>query len=183
MNRQTVGPSVVFSWPHEVLDLAVSLYERGLLLHYLPYSGSWLWEAITAETDLLVTLLAVRAPHHADASRGRRTRSGSECTIFCETRASPLSASRGDNRVCVLGCTTSGRSRESNPHRQAAHLGIRRGASGAGSVARAWQRPCRPTPCSSGMHLTAKRLKHSGGRKALHTPAKDPTLLLTDSDP
>ena len=109
MNRQTVGPSAVSSWPHEVQDLAVSLYERGLLLHYLPYSGSWLWEAITAETDLLVTLLAVRAPHHADASRGRRTRPGSECTIFCETRASPLSASLGADRVCALGCTTSGR--------------------------------------------------------------------------
>ena len=36
--------------------MAVPLYERGLLVHCLPYYGSWLWEPLTAESDLSATL-------------------------------------------------------------------------------------------------------------------------------
>ena len=68
----------------------------------------------------------------------------------------------------------------------------RRPTSGYGGVPRepalqaapgvAGDSPVALPPCGSGMHLTAKRLKHSGRRKELHSPAKDPTLLLADSD-
>ena len=83
----------------------------------------------------------------------------SSLTAICSVMSRP---------ACVLGCTTRGRPRESNPHRQAAHLGVRRGASGAGTVARAWRWPCGPTA----LCLTAKRLKHSGGQKDIARTSK-----------
>ena len=42
--------------PDAVLDLALPLYARGLLVHCLPYYGRWLWDTITADTDLSATL-------------------------------------------------------------------------------------------------------------------------------
>ena len=40
------------TWPAEVRDLAIPLYERGLSVHCLPYYGSWLWDTLTADSDL-----------------------------------------------------------------------------------------------------------------------------------
>ena len=49
-------PSAMSTWPDSVRDLALPLYARGLLVHCLPYYGRWLWETITADTDLSATL-------------------------------------------------------------------------------------------------------------------------------
>ena len=38
--------------PAKIHDLAIPLYERGLLVHCLPYYGSWLWDNLTADSDL-----------------------------------------------------------------------------------------------------------------------------------
>ena len=45
-------PSAMSTWPAEIRDLAIPLYERGLLVHCLPYYGSWLWDTLTADSDL-----------------------------------------------------------------------------------------------------------------------------------
>ena len=34
-----------------IRDLGVPLYECGILVHCLPYHGSWLWGRITDDTD------------------------------------------------------------------------------------------------------------------------------------
>ena len=53
-------PGTMATWPDDVRALAVPLYELGLLVHCLPYYGSWLWEPLTAESDLSATLPTAR---------------------------------------------------------------------------------------------------------------------------
>ena len=48
--------SAMATWPDAVRALAAPLYARGLLVHCLPYYGSWLWAPLTADTDLAATL-------------------------------------------------------------------------------------------------------------------------------
>ena len=45
-------PSALSTWPSLIRDLDVPLCERGLLVHCLPYYGSWLWEGITEDMGL-----------------------------------------------------------------------------------------------------------------------------------
>ena len=47
-------PRAMALWPDDsdARALAVPLYERGLLDHCLPHYGSWLWEPLTAESEL-----------------------------------------------------------------------------------------------------------------------------------
>lgn len=49
-------PGAMATWPPSVRALAAPLYARGLLVHCLPYYGTWLWEPITASSDLAATL-------------------------------------------------------------------------------------------------------------------------------
>ena len=49
-------PSAMSTWPEEVRALALPLYAQGLLVHCLPYYGSWLWEPLTADSNLAATL-------------------------------------------------------------------------------------------------------------------------------
>ena len=43
-------------WPADVVALATPLYARGVPVHCLPYYGRWLWEPLSAESDLAATL-------------------------------------------------------------------------------------------------------------------------------
>ena len=45
-------PSAMATWPEEIQALARPLYQRGLLVHCLPYFGPWLWRPLTADSDL-----------------------------------------------------------------------------------------------------------------------------------
>jgi hypothetical protein len=49
-------PGAMATWPPEIRTLALPLYEQGLLVHCLPYYGSWLWEPLTADSNLAATL-------------------------------------------------------------------------------------------------------------------------------
>lgn len=54
--RDTAHPGAMATWPPYIRALAAPLYERGLLVHCLPYYGSWLWEPLSADSDLTATL-------------------------------------------------------------------------------------------------------------------------------
>ena len=54
--RDTPQPGAMAAWPPDVQDLARPLYEHGVLVHCLPYFGSWLWLPLSADTDLTATL-------------------------------------------------------------------------------------------------------------------------------
>ena len=43
------------TWPDSVWDLALPLYARSLLVHCLSYYSRWLWETMTADSDLSAT--------------------------------------------------------------------------------------------------------------------------------
>jgi hypothetical protein len=43
-------------WPADIRALAAPLYDRGVPVHGLPYYGSWLWEPLTADSDLSASL-------------------------------------------------------------------------------------------------------------------------------
>ena len=49
-------PSAMSTWPACVRDEALPLYDRGLLVHCLPYYGNWLWAPLTVDSDLSQTL-------------------------------------------------------------------------------------------------------------------------------
>jgi hypothetical protein len=49
-------PGAMAPWPQEIRALALPLYEQGLLVHCLPYHRSWLWEPLTADSNLAATL-------------------------------------------------------------------------------------------------------------------------------
>ena len=51
-------PSAMSTWPACVRDAseALPLYDRGLLVHCLPYYGTWLWAPLTVDSDLSQTL-------------------------------------------------------------------------------------------------------------------------------
>ena len=49
-------PSAMATWPACVRDEALPLYDRGLLVHCLPYYGTWLWAPLTVDSDLSQTL-------------------------------------------------------------------------------------------------------------------------------
>ena len=71
-----------------------------------------------------------------------------------------------------------GRPRESNPHRKAAHVGIRRGVCSPRLAMALW--PC-PLVVVKSISPQGQEAETFEGRKA--APAKDPTLPLADSDP
>ena len=49
-------PLAMATWPQEIRELALPLYRQGLLVHCLPYYGSWLWEPLSADSNLAATL-------------------------------------------------------------------------------------------------------------------------------
>ena len=48
--------SAMGGWPPDIRALADPLYGRGVPVHGLPYYGRWLWDPLTADTDLSATL-------------------------------------------------------------------------------------------------------------------------------
>lgn len=49
-------PSAMATWPEEIQALALPLYQRGFLVHCLPYFGPWLWKPLSADSDLTESL-------------------------------------------------------------------------------------------------------------------------------
>ena len=54
--RDSPTPGAMATWPQEIRDLALPLYGKGLLVHCLPYYGTWLWERLGPESNLAATL-------------------------------------------------------------------------------------------------------------------------------
>lgn len=50
------NPTAMAGWPAEVRELARGLYERGLLVHCLPYHGPWLWAPLERGLDLAASV-------------------------------------------------------------------------------------------------------------------------------
>jgi hypothetical protein len=63
--RDRPQPSALSTWPEEIQALARPLYQRGFLVHCLPYFGPWLWEPLTAQSNLLESLTARQFPRLA----------------------------------------------------------------------------------------------------------------------
>ena len=60
-------PSAMSAWPPSVRDEALPLYSRGLLVHCLPYYGTWLWAPLTVNSDLSQTLTTSQFVSHWQA--------------------------------------------------------------------------------------------------------------------
>ena len=54
--RDAPNPDAMTAWPPDIQALARPLYERGLLVHCLPYFGTWLWQPLSVDTDLSETV-------------------------------------------------------------------------------------------------------------------------------
>lgn len=61
-------PSAISAWPPSVRDEALPLYSRGLLVHCLPYYGTWLWAPLTVNSDLSQTLTTSQFVSQAKAA-------------------------------------------------------------------------------------------------------------------
>ena len=48
--------SAMAGWPADIRALAAPLYDSGVPVHGLPYYGRWLWEPLTAASDLSASL-------------------------------------------------------------------------------------------------------------------------------
>jgi len=50
------GPEALATWPDDIRALANELYQLGMPVHRLPIYGRWLFDALSADTDLAATL-------------------------------------------------------------------------------------------------------------------------------